>query len=66
MANRIVLGDDGTMDTVLHCTECGQEFRYNFDASDCPDSALDDQYNDFISWAIQDAESDHECDKEAN
>lgn len=27
------LGDDGTMDTVIYCSECGQEQRYNYDSS---------------------------------
>ena len=27
----INLGDDGTMDTVVFCSECGQEYRFNFD-----------------------------------
>lgn len=29
----IRLSDDGTMDTVLVCDECGQEMRYNYDPS---------------------------------
>lgn len=27
----IELTDDGTMDTVLRCSECGEEMRYNYD-----------------------------------
>ena len=56
---RIVLSDDGTMDTVLCCTECGEEMRYNFDPQ--PDS--EETYDDFVEWAIEDAESDHECEE---
>ncbi len=26
-----LLGDDGTLDTVIYCNECGQEQRYNYD-----------------------------------
>ena len=26
----IELSDDGTMDTVLRCNECGEEMRYNW------------------------------------
>lgn len=33
MSERIRLSDDGTMDTVLVCRECGAEARYNYDAS---------------------------------
>jgi RNase P subunit RPR2 len=25
------LSDDGTLDTVVTCSECGAELRYNFD-----------------------------------
>lgn len=27
------LSDDGTMDTVIRCSECGREQRYNYDSS---------------------------------
>lgn len=27
----ITLSDDGTLDTVLRCDECGEEFRFNWD-----------------------------------
>jgi hypothetical protein len=27
----ILLSDDGTLDTVLICDNCGQEFRFNYD-----------------------------------
>ncbi len=29
----IELTDDGTLDTVLRCSECGEEMRYNYDPS---------------------------------
>ncbi len=32
----IRLSDDGTLDTVLVCTDCGQEFRGTYDGEDCP------------------------------
>lgn len=28
--NTFLLGDDGTMDTVVYCSECRQEARYNY------------------------------------
>ena len=62
--SKIVLSDDGTMDTVLVCTECREEFRYNYDPepSEPGDERSDEQaYDDFIDWAIEDAESEHEC-----
>lgn len=62
----IRLGDDGTMDTVLVCSKCGEEFRYNFEPSNDPvDDENDDDgpeaYDDFVKWAISDATEEHEC-----
>jgi len=61
----IRLGDDGTMDTVLVCDECGQEIRYNFDPSG-PDTIDDIQqdYDAFVDWAIEDATESHECEQD--
>ena len=63
----IYLGDDGTMDTVLVCSECGEEMRYNYDPTaecehgeDC--KAGEAHYDDFVAWAIEDATADHECE----
>jgi transcription elongation factor Elf1 len=56
----IELTDDGTMDTVLRCSECGEEFRYNFDPGPDEEDG-EDAYNAFVDWAIEDAESEHEC-----
>ena len=55
---RIELTDDGSLDTVLRCSECGEEMRYN-----APDSLEDDfgDYDGFLDWAIQDAEDEHDC-----
>jgi hypothetical protein len=58
---RIQLTDDGTMDTVLVCSECGQEMRYNFDP--CPEDENDPgAYDHFVQWAIEDCESEHDCE----
>ena len=54
----IELTDDGTLDTVLRCSECGEDMRYTY----MPDSD-DDSYDAFVDWAIEDAESEHECSK---
>lgn len=70
----ITLTDDGTMDTVLRCSDCGEEFRYNYDGGvehdgDNDDTRTDEQmYDDFVEWAIEDADSDHDCnvDKAGN
>ena len=68
MGKRIVLSDDGTMDTVLRCTECGEEMRYTFEPHEPEEGGTpeDRQYEEFIEWAIEDAESEHECDEETN
>lgn len=61
----IELIDDSTMDTVLRCSDCGEEFRYNFDgehSDDCEDDSGEcGCYDAFVDWAIEDAESKHEC-----
>lgn len=36
----IELTDDGTLDTVLRCSDCGEEMRYTYDGSDVPRYAL--------------------------
>ncbi len=55
------LSDDGTMDTVLVCSFCGVEARYTFDGED------GESYDEFVAWAIEDAEGDHdhECPEQA-
>lgn len=98
MSERIQLGDDGTMDTVLVCNECGQEARYNYDPdnpgsdvigfeqdepggywrividgmagktgytsrSAAEDAHSEEAYNAFIEWAIEDFDSEHECEE---
>ena len=59
------LGDDGTMDTVTVCNECGQEERFNFDGEheDCTPIANGDCdcYGKFVDWALQEAYDTHEC-----
>ena len=63
----IELTDDGTLDTVLRCSECGEEMRYNFSSftfhfSSGEPEGLDGQsYDDFVDWAIEDATQEHEC-----
>ena len=54
-AKRIVLGDDGTMDTVVYCRECYREYRGTFDGSDR-------NYKAFIKYLIESVEEDHICE----
>ena len=59
----IELTDDGTLDTVLRCTECGEEMRYTYDGEPAGQHSEDsgDGYDAFVAWAIEDAESEHVC-----
>ena len=68
-ATIIVLGDDGTMDTVVYCTKCGQEFRGNWDGGGTDDGLPhrfldDDSYDDYVDWLIADVTAEHECPKQ--
>ena len=49
--------DDGTLDTVVHCDDCGQELRFNIEGFDDHDTRIAD--------ALYMAKEDHEC-KEIN
>ena len=71
----IQLGDDGTLDTVVFCTECGEEFRGTWeefrgtweDGDDSfPDRFDTDGRQDFIGWLIADVTAEHECPKAVN
>ena len=55
-----VLGDDGTLDTVVVCTGCGRESRYTFDCDlNGPHIGC---YEIFTEWAPKDAAEEHECE----
>lgn len=62
----MLLGDDGTLDTVIVCSECGEEMRYNFDDGDQPRKLTAGEsaraYRAFVAWAKQDAAAEHECE----
>ena len=61
------LGDDGTLDTVIYCDNCNQEFRFNYSAFDY-DATLDNDLTDeaaymaFVEWCKDEAAQDHNCD----
>jgi hypothetical protein len=63
----IELTDDGTLDTVLRCSDCGEEMRYNYNPSYDPEDAIEGEdadqraYDAFVEWAIADATEEHEC-----
>lgn len=68
-ADRVVLADDGTLDTVILCRSCGAEGRYNFDnqPTDPETGAMvvdrDNElaYARFVARAIEDFTNDHDC-----
>lgn len=60
--------DDGTMDTVVRCDICGEEFRFNYDPSmdDAEIDADDEQacmeaYDAWIDGCIEEMEVEHDC-----
>ena len=53
------LGDDGTLDTVIVCSECGKELRYTFD----PDTT-ESGYDDFVGDVLWEAEQEHVCEED--
>jgi hypothetical protein len=63
---RIQLSDDGTLDTVLCCADCGEEFRFNFDGMG-PDGIIEDEteaqaaYDAFVEGSIAEITDEHEC-----
>ena len=60
MASRARLKDDGTLDTVIACPECGLEVRYNYDG--------EGGYDEFVKWAMEDFYENHEgeCEEDEN
>jgi hypothetical protein len=62
---RIHLIDDGSLDTVLACQDCGEEARFNFGPGDhtCIDGSNEcDCYADFLDWCWEDFHGEHECE----
>lgn len=62
----IELGDDGTMDTVIYCTECGHEFRFNYDPQYQRDDEPTEQeaataYSMWIDECIEQVKAEHKC-----
>lgn len=70
-----ILSDDGTMDTVLCCPNCGEEQRYTFQPTDWYEeeneegghtTAVDDcgrDYGMFVTAMLTDANDEHECNE---
>jgi hypothetical protein len=49
--------DDGTLDTVLKCTKCGEVFRGNW----MPGESPEDSYTSSVIWFVTDVEQQHVC-----
>ena len=60
----IQLVDDGTLDTVLRCSGCGGERRYNFEGSEAPETELDmqEEYDQFVEDMSIEFATSHECE----
>ena len=65
----MLLGDDGTLDTVIVCSECGAEMRFNYEPADSWDgidtatlAEAEAGYDDFVVWCMEQAAEDHECE----
>ena len=64
---RIVLGDDGTLDTVVYCRECGREYRGTFDGQGSDifvSHSIETEYANFVEYLIESVEEDHICESE--
>ena len=56
------LKDDGTLDTVICCTNCGEEMRYNIsDRSTDLDGPAEEDYANFVMECIEDFDNGHTC-----
>ena len=58
------LGDDGTLDTVIVCDQCGEKFRFNYsnDDPDNIDMTDEESYDAFVEQCLEDAADVHNCD----
>lgn len=55
------LTDDGTLDTVIRCSECGEEMRFNFDPTFHDDEDGEPDYDAYVDECIEQATEDHTC-----
>lgn len=69
----IELTDDGTLDTVLRCADCGEEFRFNYQTADArpvdeigrPPTEREQQadYDAWLAECIVDVTAEHTCER---
>lgn len=67
--NRFLLSDDGTMDTVVVCSQCSTEARFLYQPEPELDATEDapsdeDAYDAWVSECLTEAAEDHESDTE--
>lgn len=63
------LGDDGTMDTVVYCDDCGQEERFNYDGDinmfyegiNMTPEKMEADYQAWVKGCCEEAAETHEC-----
>jgi hypothetical protein len=63
---RFVLVDDGTLDTVLKCSLCGCEERFNFDGDADDDRADGRAYDAFVEGCFDVMDGEHVCEREGS
>lgn len=51
--SHFILVDDGTLDTVLQCRECGEQLRFTYDR--------EEDFEEWMEWCFTEAEEQHEC-----
>ncbi len=59
----LYLTDDGTMDTVIMCDDCGEEMRYNPDPEEVGAASRDERHDWRVDAAFDMAKEDHDCNE---
>lgn len=62
----MLLADDGTLDTVIECSHCSYQSRYNFDSwvgdiGTHDEDSNEKLYDSFVLWAKEDLADSHIC-----
>jgi hypothetical protein len=64
---KIVLADDGTLDTVLRCDDCNKEFRFTYAGYDYGDIKDDDEaYAAFVADMVNALKEEHVCNEKGD
>ena len=57
----MLLADDGTMDTVIRCSDCDAEYRYNYLSVE----DTEESYENFVERCLDDASNVHTSEMES-